>query len=93
MIRDVYPLILSLLDIIKSYFNGDIPQTEFNFGPNPFSDTIIQIQGILESVSITDTGIASPHVLLLAAGVVIFLGVAGESFFKRTGIPGRNARA
>ena len=87
MIRDVYPLILSLLDIIKSYFNGDIPQTEFNFGPNPFSDTIIQIQGILESVSITDTGIASPHVLLLAAGVVIFLGVAGESFFKRTGIP------
>ena len=25
--------------------------------------------------------------ILLAAGVVIFLGVAGEAFFKRTGIP------
>ena len=27
------------------------------------------------------------HVILLAAGVVIFLGVAGEAFFKKTGIP------
>ena len=25
--------------------------------------------------------------ILLAAGVVIFLGVAGEAFFKKTGIP------
>ncbi len=25
--------------------------------------------------------------ILLAAGVIIFLGVAGEAFFKRTGIP------
>jgi cell volume regulation protein A len=31
--------------------------------------------------------IASAHVLLLAAGVVIFSGVAGEAFFKKTGIP------
>ena len=31
--------------------------------------------------------IASAHVILLAAGVVIFLGVAGEAFFKKTGIP------
>ena len=31
--------------------------------------------------------IAAAHVVLLAAGVTIFLGVAGEAFFKRTGIP------
>jgi len=31
--------------------------------------------------------IASAPVLLLAAGVVIFSGVAGEAFFKKTGIP------
>ena len=31
--------------------------------------------------------IAEAHVVLLAAGVVIFLGVAGEAFFKKTGIP------
>jgi len=31
--------------------------------------------------------IASAHVVLLAAGVTIFLGVAGEAFFKKTGIP------
>jgi len=34
-----------------------------------------------------DSPIASAHVILLAAGVVIFLGVAGEAFFKKTGIP------
>ena len=34
-----------------------------------------------------DGPIASAHVILLAAGVVIFLGVAGEAFFKKTGIP------
>ena len=31
--------------------------------------------------------VAEAHVVLLAAGVVIFLGVMGEAFFKRTGIP------
>ena len=34
-----------------------------------------------------DGGIASAPVVLLAAGTVVFLGVAGEAFFKRTGIP------
>lgn len=35
----------------------------------------------------SDGGIASAPVVLLAAGTVVFLGVAGEAFFKRTGIP------
>ena len=34
-----------------------------------------------------EDSIAAAHVVLLAAGVTIFLGVAGESFFKKTGIP------
>jgi cell volume regulation protein A len=36
---------------------------------------------------VQDGVIASADVILLAAGVVIFLGVAGEAFFKKTGIP------
>jgi cell volume regulation protein A len=77
----------SLLDVIKTYFNDNFPQAQGSFGPNPFSDNLVGMQEFLESISITDTGIASAHVVLLAAGVTIFLGVAGESFFKRTGIP------
>jgi len=34
-----------------------------------------------------DIEIKAAHVVLLAAGVTIFLGVAGEAFFKKTGIP------
>ena len=51
-------------------------------------DTIIGIlrnlQNSFESLS---KGTISAHVLLLTAGVIIFLGIAGEAFFKRTGIP------
>jgi len=32
-------------------------------------------------------GILSPPVLLLAGAIIIFLGIAGEEFFKKTGIP------
>ncbi len=77
----------SLLDMIKTYFNDNFPQSETSFGPNLFSENLLGIQEFLESISITDAGIASAHVVLLAAGVTIFLGVAGESFFKKTGIP------
>src|SRR5690242_8204146 len=31
--------------------------------------------------------LASAEVILLAVGIIIFLGVLGESFFRRTGIP------
>ena len=41
----------------------------------------------METLSIQNGPIAEAHVILLAAGVVIFLGVAGEAFFKKTGIP------
>jgi cell volume regulation protein A len=54
------------------------------------SNFIIQglanVQEAIGGFAVQDS-IASAQVVLLAAGVTIFLGVAGEAFFKRTGIP------
>jgi len=50
-------------------------------------DKITELQNSIGTLFIQDGPIASAHVILLAAGVVIFLGVAGEAFFKKTGIP------
>ncbi|MDH3824704.1 MAG: cation:proton antiporter [Nitrosopumilus sp.] len=47
---------------------------------------INELQSFISTLS-QEGPIASAHVLLLAAGVVIFSGVAGEAFFKKTGIP------
>jgi len=46
-----------------------------------------EIQSSISSLSIQDEPIATAPIILLAAGIVIFLGVAGEAFFKKTGIP------
>ena len=48
---------------------------------------LAEIQTSISSLSIQDEPIATAPIILLAAGVVIFLGVAGEAFFKKTGIP------
>ena len=48
---------------------------------------LAEIQNSISSLSIQDEPIATAPIILLAAGVVIFLGVAGEAFFKKTGIP------
>ena len=77
------PVFLSLLDSMKDFFNSNGFATESGLLTEPFFDW----EGILRGISITDEAIASAPVLLLAAGVVIFLGVAGEAFFKRTGVP------
>ena len=45
---------------------------------------INELQSFISTLS-QEGPIASAHVLLLAAGVVIFSGVAGEAFFKKTG--------
>ncbi|MDH3854564.1 MAG: cation:proton antiporter [Nitrosopumilus sp.] len=58
-----------------------------NFDTSMIFDKITELQNSIGSLSIQDGPIASAHVILLAAGVVIFLGVAGEAFFKKTGIP------
>lgn len=63
--------------------------TEFvdSLGLAPISDTVTRIQEAVSMFSSTDGGIASAHVVLLAAAVTIFFGVIGEMFFKKTGIP------
>lgn len=50
-------------------------------------DTFSSLQDAMPQFSPLVGEIMSAPVLLLAAAVIIFLGVAGESFFKRTGIP------
>ena len=79
------PIILSILDLIRGQFEDIIPLS--NFDVNLILDKILELQNSINGLSIQDGPIASAHVILLAAGVVIFLGVAGEAFFKKTGIP------
>ena len=79
------PIILSILNLIR----GQVGETFSlsNFDTNLISDKIIEMQVSIETITSHDGPIAEAHVILLAAGVVIFLGVAGEAFFKKTGIP------
>ncbi len=82
------PIFFSILDMVNSYFEEhplpQIPaeQLESNF----FIQGFVNLQEAIGGFAGQDS-IAAAHVVLLAAGVTIFLGVAGESFFKRTGIP------
>ena len=79
------PIILSILNLIREKIEDIIPLS--NFDSNLILDKILILQNSINGLSIQDGPIASAHVILLAAGVVIFLGVAGEAFFKKTGIP------
>jgi len=96
-------IFFTILDIVNSYFpNIKIPNFNFQtsnfdislprintdqFDSNFFIDGYNNLQSSIETLSGPDAAIASAHVVLLAAGVTIFLGVAGEAFFKKTGIP------
>jgi len=71
--------------LIRGQIEDIIPLS--NFDVNLILDKILELQNSINGLSIQDGPIASAHVILLAAGVVIFLGVAGEAFFKKTGIP------
>lgn len=81
-------IFLSILDMVNSYFEEhplpQIPaeQLDSNFFIRGLTNLHEAIGGFAGQDSI-----ASAHVVLLAAGVTIFLGVAGEAFFKKTGIP------
>lgn len=79
----------SLLDMIRNYFEeNQIPGvSNEQLNSNFFVDGFTNFQEALGSLSVQDSALASAPVILLAAGVTIFLGVAGEAFFKRTGIP------
>lgn len=82
-------IFFSLLDIINSYFEKNpLPQIQIEqLDSNIFFQKLSDFQEAVASISMQDSTIASAHVVLLAAGVTIFLGVAGEAFFKKTGIP------
>ena len=77
--------ILSILSLIKGQADNTIQLP--NFDTSMILDKMTELQNSIGTLSIQDGPIASAHVILLAAGVVIFLGVAGEAFFKKTGIP------
>ena len=76
-------------DILKSYFEKNpLPEPgSEQFGANFLLEGITNLQGTLANLSFGDALVASAPILLLAASVVIILGVLGEAFFKKTGIP------
>ncbi|MCV0365682.1 MAG: cation:proton antiporter [Nitrosopumilus sp.] len=78
-------IVLSVLQLFRGQI--DVLETLFNFDSSSILTKITELQSSIAALSIQDGPIASAHVILLAAGVVIFLGVAGEAFFKKTGIP------
>ena len=75
---------LSILNLITNQI-GDtsLSEIDLTFILNKFAE----LQNFITGLTVQDGVIASADVILLAAGVVIFLGVAGEAFFKKTGIP------
>ena len=76
-------IILSILNLITGQSTEGFQLPDLGVILAKFAE----LQDFVETVSAHDGSIASAHVILLAAGVVIFLGVAGEAFFKKTGIP------
>ena len=81
-------IFFSILDMLNSYFEEHplpkIPAEQLD--SNFFFQGLTNLQEAIGGFAGQDS-IASAHVVLLAAGVTIFLGVAGEAFFKKTGIP------
>ncbi len=78
------PIFFGILELIKEQLDGEssLDGLDSSF----ILEKINEFQNFVGTLS-QEGPIASAHVILLAAGVVIFLGVAGEAFFKKTGIP------
>ena len=64
-------IILSILNLIRGQSGEVIPFSDFD--TSLIFDKIVELQNSIGSLSSQDGGIASAHVILLAAGVVIFL--------------------
>lgn len=77
--------ILSVLGFFQGQIQ-DIPILD-KINSSGILEKLSSIQEVVSTLAIQDGPIASAHVVLLAAGVVIFSGVVGEAFFKKTGIP------
>ena len=76
-------------DILGKYFDEN-PIPEGNpeqFGSNFLLEGVTNLQSVIADLTFGDSLIASAPILLLSASVVIIMGVLGEAFFKRTGIP------
>ena len=79
----------SVMLMILSFFRGQIQDIAIfeNINTDLILEKFSQVQEFIGTLSVQGEPIAGAHVVLLAAGVVVFLGVAGEAFFKKTGIP------
>ena len=75
---------LAILNLITSQIE-DFSLSEIDL--TLILNKLAEIQNSISSLSIQNEPIATAPIILLAAGVVIFLGVVGEAFFKKTGIP------
>ena len=78
------PVIFAILNLVTGQ-TGNISISEIDLAL--ILNKLTEIQNSISALSIQDEPIATAPIILLAAGVVIFLGVAGEAFFKKTGIP------
>ena len=87
MMMMMNPIILSVLNLFRGQTGGEDTPILPSFDLGMIFDKIAELQDSVGTLSVHDGPIAEAHVVLLAAGVVIFLGVAGEAFFKKTGIP------
>ena len=77
-------------EVIKSFFeHNPIPAVDTGQIDSDFlSQGLANLQNVIAEFSGgSGSLIASAPVLLLAASVVIILGVLGEAFFKKTGVP------
>lgn len=70
--------------MLSDRFGIDMP---YDGSSGFFSQKIAEISQAIDSLAIQDGPIAAAHVVLLAAGVVIFSGVAGEAFLKKPEFP------
>ncbi len=78
------PVFFGMLELIRGQL-GDVFSLD-GINASVILEKFNEFQDFVGTLS-QEGPIASAHVILLAAGVVIFLGVAGEAFFKKTGIP------
>ena len=77
-------------ELVRSYFERNpLPEMDTsNPGMEIILNGLANVQRFIGEISMGEGSlIASAPILLLAASVVIILGVLGEAFFKKTGIP------
>jgi len=78
------PIFFGILELVRGQLDGIDSLGDFD--TSLILEKINEFQNFVGTLS-QEAPVASAQIILLAAGVVIFLGVAGEAFFKKTGIP------